>query len=156
MGKSKKIKVKETKESFKERISNLLEDMWEKIGQYHEGESGHALRRPIAADTDLSETENALNYNLELPGMDENDVEVVIDSGRLIVRGEKRDEREETGKNYIFRERRYGRFERSFVLPAAVEQNKIKAQFDRGVLKINVPYRASEEGNIRKIKVTQG
>ena len=155
MGKSKKIKVK-TKESFKEKISDLLEDMWEKIGQYHEGESGHALRRPVAADTDLSETENALNYNLELPGMDENDVEVAIDSGRLIVRGEKRGEREEKGRNYIFKERRYGRFERSFVLPADVEQDRIKAKFDKGVLKINVPYRASEEGSVRKIKVSQG
>ena len=154
MGKPKKIKVKETKETFKERISNLLEDMWEKIGQYHEGESGHALRRPVVADTDLSEMENALNYNLELPGMDENDVEVLVDSGRLIVRGEKRDEREESGKNYIFKERRYGRFERSFVLPAAVEQNKIKAKFSKGVLKINVPYKTKEEGSTTKIKVT--
>ncbi|MDJ0955882.1 MAG: Hsp20/alpha crystallin family protein [Arenicellales bacterium] len=152
MGKSKKIKVK-TKESFKEKISNLLEDMWDKIGQYHEGESRHPVDRPVAADADLSETENALNYNLELPGMDESDVEVAIDSGRLIVRGEKRDEREETGKNYIFRERRYGRFERSFVLPADVEHDKVKARFEKGVLKINVPYRATE-GNVRKIKVT--
>lgn len=155
MGKSKKIKVK-TKESFKEKISNLLEDMWDKIGQYHEGESTQAAGRPVAADTDLAETENALTYNLELPGMDENDVEVVIDSGRLIVRGEKRDEREETGRNYIFKERRYGRFERSFVLPADVEKDKIKAKFDKGVLKVNVPYRASDQVSVKKITVNHG
>ena len=88
--------------------------------------------------------------------MDENDVEVVIDSGRLIVRGEKRDEREETGRNYIFKERRYGRFERSFVLPADVEKDKIKAKFDKGVLKVNVPYRASDQVSVKKITVNHG
>ena len=95
-----------------------------------------------------------LTYNLELPGMDENDVEVIIDSGRLIVRGEKRDEREETGKNYIFRERRYGRFERSFLLPGDVEQDNAKASFEKGVLSINVPYKAVAETKAKTIEVT--
>lgn len=153
MNEPKIIKVDETKESFQERISDLLEDMWEKIGRYHHGVSGRAARH--APDTDLSETGNVLTYSLELPGMDENDVEVVIDSGRLIVRGEKRDEREETGKNYIFTERRYGRFERSFVLPANVEQDNVQAGFDKGVLTITVPYKASGGSKARKIKVTR-
>ena len=153
MNESRVIKVEETKESFREKISDLLEDMWEKIGRYHQGISGGALRQYEAPDADLSESENVLTYSLELPGLDENNVEVVLDSGRLIIRGEKQEEREETGRNYIFRERRYGCFERSFVLPANVEQDHVQAGFDKGVLKVTVPYKVSGDTAAKKIEI---
>ena len=153
MNEARPVKVKHTKESFREKITDLFEEMWEKIGQHHHGVSGRALHR-VAPDTDLSENENVLTYSLELAGMDENDVEVLLDAGRLVVRGEKHDEREERGENYVFRERRFGSFERSFALPSNVKDDDIKARFDKGVLTVTVSYEAARASGIKKIEVT--
>ena len=151
----KRIKVNHTKESFRDKVSDLLEEMWEKIGQYHQGTSGR-VGTVVAADTDLSEAENVLAYSLELPGMDENDIEVAIEAGRLAIRGEKRDEREEKGANYVFKERRFGSFERNFALPATAEEDNVKASFSKGVLTVTVPCKAEGDGRFKKIEVTTG
>lgn len=153
MNDEKRIKVKHAKESFRERVSDIFEEMWEKIGQHHHGIAGRA-GSGVPADTDLSEAENVLSYTLELPGMDENDVEVAIEAGRLAIRGEKRDEREETGANYVFKERRFGSFERVFALPANTEEDDVKASFSKGVLTVTVPCKAASGGGSRKIEVT--
>lgn len=156
MNEPKTIEVGHTKENFKDRVSDLLEDMWEKIGRYHHGVSGHVSKDYIAPDADLAEAGDVLTYSLDLPGMDEGDVEVTIDDGRLVVRGGRRDEREESGKNYVFRERSYGRFERSFFLPEGVESGKVKANFDKGVLTVDVPYSNKGSGGTHKIEVRRG
>ena len=113
-------------------------------------------QRFVAADTDLSEAGNVLTYNLELPGMDENDIKVAIEGGRLKIRGEKHDEREEKGENYVFKERRFGSFERVFALPTAAEEDNVKASFSKGVLTVTVPCKAEGGGGSRKIEVTGG
>lgn len=153
MNESKVVKVEETKESFREKVSDLLEDMWEKIGQHHHAVSGQPLH-DVTTDTDLSEAGNVLTYSLELAGMDENDVEVVIDADRLVIQGEKTDAREEKNENYVFKERRFGRFERSFTLPANVDPDKVRARFAKGVLTVTVPRKPSDESKAKKIKIT--
>ena len=152
MNESKVVKVEETKETFREKISDLLEDLWEKIGQHHQGVSGQPLQG-VSSDTDLSEKDNVLTYSLELAGMDENDVEVIIESDRLIIRGEKLDEREEENENYVFKERRFGSFERSFTLPANVVQGKIQARFEKGVLTVTVPRKPGDGSAAKKIPI---
>lgn len=152
MNESKVVKVEETKETFREKISDLLEDLWEKIGQHHQGVSGQPLQG-VSSDTDLSEKDNVLTYSLELAGMDENDVEVIIESDRLIIRGEKQDEREEENENYVFKERRFGSFERSFTLPANVVQGKIQARFEKGVLTVTVPRKPGDGSAAKKIPI---
>lgn len=155
MSEAKQIKIQHTKESFREKMTDLFEEMWEKIGRHHHGVSGSAAGE-VAADTDLSETDNALTYSLELPGMDENDVEISIDAGRLSIRGEKRDEREEKGENYVFRERRFGSFERSFTLPGNADEQKVQATLSKGVLTVTIPCEGEPGGGSRKIKITSG
>ena len=152
MNDSKVITVEETKETFREKISDLLEDLWEKIGQHHHGVSGRSSSN-VAPNTDLSEKDNVMTYSLELAGMDENDVEVIIESDRLIIRGEKQDEREEENENYVFKERRFGSFERSFTLPANVEQHKVKARFNKGVLTVTIPHKPVGSGAAKKIPI---
>lgn len=155
MENSKVVKVEETKETFRERISDLLEDMWEKIGQHHHAVSGQPLHG-VTPQTDLSERENILTYSLELAGMDENDVEVSIDDDRLVIRGEKRDEREEEDEYYVFKERSFGSFERSFTLPANVDRDKVQARFSKGVLTVTVPRKPSAAGKAKKISISSG
>ena len=142
----------DVKRTFKEKMSGLLEDMWDKIGQHHHGiyATPGKLGKP---DADLSESNEVLTYQLELPGIDEDDVEVEIDSGMLSIRGEKRDEQEEKGENYIFRERRYGSFERRFMIPESAKTNEVKATFTQGVLTVTVPYEANKQGDSKKIDV---
>ena len=107
-------------------------------------------------DADLSESDDVLTYKLELPGMSEDDIEVEIGEGMLTVRGEKRDENEEKGDNYIFTERSYGSFERRFLVPENVDTKHVKANFDKGVLKITVPHRADADKPAEKIPVETG
>jgi HSP20 family protein len=91
---------------------------------------------------------------LELPGVDaENDVTVEVDHGRLVVRGERRDEREDAERG--LREVRYGSFRRSFVLPARVTADAISASYEAGVLSVRVAgaYAGTEP---QKIAITSG
>lgn len=145
--------VKHEKRSFKERFSEILDEMWEMIGQHHHGVSGRAAG-DFAAD--LSDSKDCYTYNLDLPGMDRDDVQVVIESGRLVIRGEKQDERSERGENYVFRERRFGKFERIFSLPSNTRDNDIEAGFKNGVLTVKIPYKPDKEKASRKIKISGG
>jgi HSP20 family protein len=101
---------------------------------------------------DLAETKNGLELTVELPGLDEKDVEVSISDGLLTVRGEKRFETEEEDKNYRFVERGYGSFSRSVELPPGVKADDIKASLNKGVLKVTVPTPPKPEA--KKIEVT--
>lgn len=76
---------------------------------------------------------------VELPGIDAtNDVTVELDRGRLVVRGERRDERTDNGAGRSLREVRYGSFRRSFSVPAHVTAEAISASYDSGVLNVRV------------------
>lgn len=89
----------------------------------------------------VAETDKAYEITAELPGLDEKSVEVNVADGVLTFRGEKREEKEEKDekKNYHLVERSYGSFQRSFALPDNVEEDKIAADFEKGVLRINIP-----------------
>lgn len=93
---------------------------------------------------DVRETDGGIQVTTELPGLKPEDVQVTVDDGVLRISGEKKREIEKGGKDknggsYHLVERGYGRFERSFTLPRAVDAEKVKAQFDDGVLKIDLP-----------------
>jgi HSP20 family protein len=147
-------KIEDTKATFKDKIADVLEEMWDKIGQHHHGFYATAgrLSKP---DTDLSATEDDLTYRVELPGVDDDDVEVEINRNRLRIRGEKRDEKEEVGDGFVFRERRYGSFERNFILPEGVKQKKVKADFSKGVLTVTVPYTPRDKGETIRVPINQ-
>jgi HSP20 family protein len=93
---------------------------------------------------------------LELPGLDaERDVTVEIDGGRLVVRGERRDERTEERDGRSLREVRYGSFRRSFALPAHVTAEAVSASYDAGVLTLRVAG-ANAGSSARQIPVSTG
>jgi len=71
----------------------------------------------------------------------------------LVLKGEKRQEKEETDKNYHFSERAYGSFQRAFELPASVERNTVAADFSNGVLTITLPKTAEAQKPAKKIEV---
>lgn len=123
---------------------------------------GAAATRPTARLTGFTPAAEVVRdgddalVRLELPGLDvENDVTVEVDRGRLVVRGERRDERAEERDGRSLREVRYGSFQRSFALPTHVTADAVSATYDAGVLQVRVTgaYAGSEA---RRIAVTSG
>jgi len=103
---------------------------------------------------DVVEKDNAYQLTAELPGMDENNIEVQFSDGVLTIKGEKREEKEEKQKDYYVSERRYGSFRRSFQVPEGVDSGKIEASFKNGVLTVTMPKSPEAQKEEKKIPVT--
>jgi HSP20 family protein len=82
------------------------------------------------------------------------DIDVSVEDGILIIRGEKKYEREEKEKGQYRMERSYGSFERAIELPAEVDESKAKAEFKKGVLRLTLPKRPGAPSHRKKIPVT--
>ncbi|MBE7244808.1 MAG: Hsp20/alpha crystallin family protein [Actinomycetospora chiangmaiensis] len=93
----------------------------------------------------------ALRVSAELPGLDEKDVDVLVEDGVLTLKGEKR--AETTDKERGYSERSYGRFERSIALPFAVQEDKAEATFRNGVLTVTLPRAADAPERRRRIAI---
>jgi len=104
---------------------------------------------------DIVDRKKAIEIKADLPGMDENDINVEVSQNMLTISGEKNEEREEGEKegNYYLSERRYGAFKRSLSIPDGIDANKVDASFDKGVLKITLPKTPESQAKTRKIKV---
>jgi HSP20 family protein len=105
---------------------------------------------------DFSESDDAYEVTTELPGLDENDIEVSVTDHMLSIKGEKRDERDVEEKDFHLSERSYGAFRRSFTLPEGVDTGKADAAFEKGVLTIHLPKTREVTSKRRKITVKQG
>ncbi|HYC15345.1 MAG TPA: Hsp20/alpha crystallin family protein [Stellaceae bacterium] len=102
---------------------------------------------------DVVEKDDAFVVSAELPGLDEKNLEVEVSGDVLTIKGEKREEKEEKGKNTYLSERRYGSFQRSFGLPDSVERGKIAARFEKGVLKVTLPKTSEAVTQQKKIPI---
>ncbi|WP_193171182.1 Hsp20/alpha crystallin family protein [Nisaea nitritireducens] len=107
----------------------------------------------VVPTTDMKESDTQISITTELPGMGEDDVEVTVKSGTLTVKGEKTEEKRDEKDNYHLTERRYGQFQRSFKLPENIDEAKIKASFDKGVLTITMPKSKDGTHAERRIKI---
>jgi len=87
-----------------------------------------------APPIDMAEDDKAYKITFELPRLDAKDLDVSISGNMLVLKGEKRQEKEEKNKNYYFSERSYGSFQRAFELPASVDRDKVAADYSKGVL----------------------
>jgi HSP20 family protein len=88
---------------------------------------------------DMYETDNALVVSLELPGLEQNEIDVRVDGDDLVVSGEREIEREQPGEQFHRVERPYGKFLRRFQLPSTVNREAIEASFRDGLLRIRLP-----------------
>jgi HSP20 family protein len=111
------------------------------------------LSRGMAPRVDLSETDKAYEITAELPGVEEKEVELSLQERVLTLSGEKRSEKEEEKKGYHLSERSYGSFRRSFRLPDDVDEDKIQAAFEKGVMHVTLPKKAGAKAKGRSIPV---
>ena len=100
---------------------------------------------------DIFENDNEVVIKAELPGMDAKDIEVRLENNVLMLKGERRFEKEAKEENYHRIEREYGVFSRAFSLPAAVNGDKVAAEYKDGVLKVTLPKK--EETKSKPIKI---
>lgn len=140
-------------EGLHREIDRLFEDM------------GWGFTRPLFGEMDrwtglpmpkveVHEDDKAFRVSAELPGMDENDVEVILRDDRLTIKGEKKEEKtEEKREGYSYSERTYGRFERSFPVGPDVKAEEIAAEFRKGVLTVTLPKTEEARKTYRKIEI---
>lgn len=103
--------------------------------------------------TDVAETDEAFVITAELPGMDRDNIEISATDTMLTLAGEKQEESADKRANYYMSERRYGRFQRAFPIPANVARDKIDARFENGVLTITLPKSAAAQRASAKVEI---
>ena len=103
---------------------------------------------------DVYEDEHNLVLKLEVPGVNDEDLNVSVENSTLTIQGERKFEKEEKEENFHRIERRYGSFVRTFKLPNTVDTDKVGASYEKGILKITLAKRA--EAKPRQIKVGNG
>ena len=107
----------------------------------------------FSPSVDVKESDKEIRVSAELPGMDDKDIEVSLNRDSLTIKGEKKEEKEDKGKDYYRMERSYGSFSRTIPLPAGVDMDKVKADFRKGVLMVTVPKTAQAIKETKKITV---
>lgn len=102
---------------------------------------------------DVKETPESFLFKADLPGVNQNDVEISLNGNQLTITGKREAEQQQNSENYFMMERSYGSFSRSFTLPTSADVDKIKADLNSGVLTIELPKRA--ESQPRKISLNK-
>jgi HSP20 family protein len=132
-------------ETLRHRFNKLFEQTFSERGE-KEIFSGTWI-----PTVDIRETEKEFVITAELPGLDEKDIELEIEDHNLVLRGKREFEKETKKEDYHKIERSYSYFYRSFSLPSYADVDKIKAEHDKGLLKISVP--KSPELKPKKVKI---
>jgi len=134
-------------------VSTLKHDIDRLFNQYMpglfgNGGTGDALWMPRM---DLRETDTAFIVEADLPGMVLEDITVQVEGSTVIISGERKGEHVSNAGDMAYRERRFGKFQRAFTLPAAVKVDAIEAKYTNGVLTVTVP--KAEEARTKRIAI---
>jgi HSP20 family protein len=136
--------------TMQEQMNRLLNVSW------NHDISGEDLKEGIwQPAVDIYETADSIIIKAELPDVDQKDIDVRIEENTLTLRGERRHEGEVKKENYHRIERYFGAFQRSFSLPATVDQEHVAAICEKGVLTITLPKKEETKPKQINIKVTQ-
>jgi HSP20 family protein len=135
-------------QSMQEQMNRLLDLAWER-------EPGEELREGVWHPlVDIMENGDAVVIKVELPGVDQKDIEVRIDETTLTIRGERKQDADIRKENFLRIERYYGPFQRSFSLPQSIDLENVKAACDKGVLTITMPKKEVTTPMQVKVEVT--
>ena len=137
------------------RELSTLQDRLNRLfhGAYPGGEEA-LTTSSFAPAVDVYEDEHEVSLKLEVPGVDEKDLDIRVENNTLTVTGERKFEKEEKEENFRRIERQYGSFTRTFTLPTTVDAEQVKASYDKGILKISLPKKA--EAKPKQIKISVG
>ncbi len=133
--------------SLRDEIDRLFNDFFRRTPE--DEMEPHGVWYPAL---DIEESDNDIKVIAELPGMKKEDIKITISEGQLVIQGEREFEKEEKDKTYHRIERSYGKFRRSISLPTEVEVDKVKANYEKGILSITIP--KSEKVKPKEIGIT--
>jgi HSP20 family protein len=134
-------------------------DPFRELASFFENWAAPTGKEQLAAGTfvppvDVYEDEQNLVLKLEVPGVNEEDLNVSLENDTLLIQGERKFEKEEKEENFHRIERRYGAFTRTFKLPNTLDPEKVEANYEKGILKIMIGKKA--EAKPKQIKVGAG
>src|SRR6201993_2641847 len=135
--------------TLQDRMNRLFRDSYGP-----EGREESLTSTTFAPPVDVYEDEHNVTLKIEVPGIDENDIDVRIEGNTLTVQGERKFEKDEKEENFRRVERQYGSFTRSFTLPSSVDPTQVSAHYDKGMLRIKLAKKA--EAKPKQIKVNVG
>jgi HSP20 family protein len=141
-------------EPFREFVT--LQDRMNRLFResYPEGREEALTTSTFAPPVDVYEDEHNITLKIEVPGIDEKDIDVRLENNTLTVHGERKFEKEEKEENYRRVERQYGSFTRTFTLPNTVDAENVSGNYDKGVLKVQLAKKS--EAKPKQIKVNVG
>jgi HSP20 family protein len=134
--------------TLQERMNRLFRDT------YGDGRDEALTTSNFAPPVDVYEDEHNITLKVEVPGIEEKDIDVRIENNTLTVHGERKFEKEEKEENFRRVERQYGSFTRSFTLPNTIDAEKVQATYDKGILKVLLAKK--DEAKPKQIKVNVG
>ncbi|MCP4433026.1 MAG: Hsp20 family protein [Gammaproteobacteria bacterium] len=118
-------------------------------------------RQPSAAmsnffrpQIDVSADDNSYEIALDVPDMSESDISVEVKDDMLLIKGQKEDRREDQDKHFYRVERSYGSFQRTLALPGDANADEIKADLEKGVLRLQIPRRETTKQDVRHISIS--
>ena len=136
---------------LQDRVDRLFEDVFSDGFGFGTSDVMGIEFMPAA---DVYEDDNSLELRLEVPGVDEKDLEISLQDNVLTVKGERKLENNEKNENFVRQERAYGKFSRSFTLPSSVDPEHVNANYVNGVLHVRLGKRA--EARPKQIRVNFG
>ncbi|MBT8456073.1 MAG: Hsp20/alpha crystallin family protein [Alphaproteobacteria bacterium] len=119
------------------------------------GEFFEALNAPLFPALDIADSDGVMEITAEIPGVQEDDLDVSISNGVLTLKGEKSTDHEEKEQDYCVVERRYGSFRRQVPLGFTPEDGAVKASFRDGVLKLKIAKPKEDSGSVQKINISK-
>jgi HSP20 family protein len=131
--------------SLRDAVNSLLQDSFVRPGVM--AADGNAAMLPL----DITENENEFIIKASLPGVRPEDIQITARGDTITIRGEMKAEEEKKDDHYHLRERRFGQFQRTVVLPAPINADQAKSEFENGVLTLTLP--KAEEAKPKQIKL---
>jgi len=133
-------------------LQNRLNSLFQDYNREGEPVSTASFVPPV----DIYEDDHQIVLKLEVPGMKQEDLDIQLENNNLTVRGERKFENEEKEENFHRIERRYGSFFRSFTIPSTVNPDSVKADYDAGVLRVQLEKRPEAKPKQIKVEVGKG
>ncbi|MCJ8521602.1 HSP20 family protein [Pseudorhizobium tarimense] len=137
--------------SLHREVNRLFDDVFRGFGVGLPSLNGGVSFGNVWPSVEISDQDNEIKVTAEVPGLDEKDIEVLLNDGVLTLRGEKRSETED--KERQLSERYYGRFERRIPLAYEVEEDKVDAQFKNGLLTVVLPKTEKAQSRVKRIAI---
>ena len=146
-------KSKSKKSALVPRFNHLMEDFWGADKFFSDNAFPWTFSNKNVPSVNIKETKTGFDIDVAAPGMKKSDFDVSVENGILNISAEQEETKEEKTENYTRREFNYNSFERSFSLPENVDPDNIKANYEGGVLKLNLKKLKTKKSSVKKIPI---